>query len=384
MSGRRISMIVAALVVGATLVAGAMAAGQGYKQVGKWGKVGTGNGQFGNGVFGLATSKGGNVYAADTSNNRIQVFTAKGGFVDKFGALGGGNGQFSGPSDVAIAPDGSVFVADYSNNRVQKLSAGGGFQLAIPASQPTAVGVDAEGNLYVAELEGKVTRFDRASNYAPGTSWRGAARGGDLEVSADGSIYVSDTGGLRVARYSSEGKAMGSIRGGLSNPIGIGVDLDCNVWVGNISARRIAKFSPGGKMLATAASPDLVAQDIAVGRGGDVYAFDGSSRAMIRFAEDRSKPATANVPGTITVAGGTAKIAYTLSGVACPTEVGATATLTGAGISGKAAGLKLKAGKNTITMKLSKAASGKATFKIVLKTNGRPTTETKSVTVNAK
>ena len=384
MSGRRISMIVAALVVGATLVAGAMAAGQGYKQVGKWGKVGTGNGQFGNGVFGLATSKGGNVYAADTSNNRIQVFTAKGGFVDKFGALGGGNGQFSGPSDVAIAPDGSVFVADYSNNRVQKLSAGGGFQLAIPASQPTAVGVDAEGNLYVAELEGKVTRFDRASNYAPGTSWKGAARGGDLEVSADGSIYVSDTGGLRVARYSSEGKAMGSIRGGLSNPIGIGVDLDCNVWVGNISARRIAKFSPGGKMLATAASPDLVAQDIAVGRGGDVYAFDGSSRAMIRFAEDRSKPATANVPGTLTVAGGTAKIAYTLSGVACPTEVGATATLTGAGISGKAAGLKLKAGKNTITMKLSKAASGKATFKIVLKTNGRPTTETKSVTVNAK
>jgi sugar lactone lactonase YvrE len=384
MSGRRISMIVAALVVGATLVAGAMAAGQGYKQVGKWGKVGTGNGQFGNGVFGLATSKGGNVYAADTSNNRIQVFTAKGGFVDKFGALGGGNGQFSGPNDVAIAPDGSVFVADYSNNRVQKLSAGGGFQLAIPASQPTAVGVDAEGNLYVAELEGKVTRFDRASNYAPGTSWKGAARGGDLEVSADGSIYVSDTGGLRVARYSSQGKAMGSIRGGLSNPIGIGVDLDCNVWVGNISARRIAKFSPSGKMLATAASPDLVAQDIAVGRGGDVYAFDGSSRAMIRFAEDRSKPATANVPGTLTVAGGTAKIAYTLSGVACPTEVGATATLTGAGISGKAAGLKLKAGKNTITMKLSKAASGKATFKIVLKTNGRPTTETKSVTVNAK
>jgi hypothetical protein len=35
-------------------------------------------------------------------------------------------------------------------------------------------------------------------------------------------------------------------------------------------------------------------------------------------------------------------------------------------------------------MKLSKAASGKATFKIVLKTNGRPTTETRSVTVNVR
>lgn len=385
MSGRRVSMVAVALVVGATLVAGAMAAGAGFKQVGKWGKSGAGNGQFGGNVFGLAASKSGNVYAADTDNNRVQVFSRTGGFVGKFGATGSGNGQFLSAQDVAVAPDDSVFVADYRNDRVQKFSAGGGFQQAIAVSAPTGVGVDAEGNLYVADLSGKVTRHDKASSYAAGTSWKGAGRGGDLEVSADGTIFVADTGALRVARYSSEGKAMGSIRGGLSNPIGIGVDLDCNVWVGNISARRIAKFSPGGKMLTTAASADLIAQDIAVGRGGDVYAFDASSRAIIRFAEDKAKPGTANVPASITVSGGTAKITYTLSGVACPEVVSATATLTGPGISGKAAGLKLKAGaKNTITMKMSKAASGKATFKIVLSTNGRPTTETKSVKVNAK
>jgi hypothetical protein len=65
--------------------------------------------------------------------------------------------------------------------------------------------------------------------------------------------------------------------------------------------------------------------------------------------------------------------------------VGAAATLTGPGIAGKAAGLKLKAGAtNTIVIKLSKARNGKATFKIVLKTNGRPTTETRSVTVVSK
>jgi hypothetical protein len=34
-------------------------------------------------------------------------------------------------------------------------------------------------------------------------------------------------------------------------------------------------------------------------------------------------------------------------------------------------------------MRFSKAGSGKATFKIVLKTNGRPTTETKSVRVSS-
>jgi hypothetical protein len=51
-------------------------------------------------------------------------------------------------------------------------------------------------------------------------------------------------------------------------------------------------------------------------------------------------------------------------------------------IAGTAAGLKLT--KQTITTKLSKASSGKATFKIVLETNGRPTTEPKSVSVTAR
>ena len=175
MSGRRVITVLAALAVGAALVAGATAAGQGFKQVGKWGKVGTGNGQFGNSVFGLATSKGGNVYAADTGNNRIQVFTAKGGFVDKFGTHGGGNGQFANPNDVAVSPDGSVFVADYSNDQVQKLSAGGGFQLddcravsrPVSASTRTATCTSPRGGN---EL---VVRFDKASNFAQGASWGG-------------------------------------------------------------------------------------------------------------------------------------------------------------------------------------------------------------------
>jgi streptogramin lyase len=383
-------MVAVALALGAVIVAGAVAgpqaptAGQGYKEVGRWGRVGTGNGQFRSNVYGLATSRSGNVYAADTDNHRIQVFTPRGGFVGKFGGIGSGNGQFSSPGDVAISPDGSVFVADYSNNRVQKLSSGGAFQLAIASSQPTGVGVDAAGNVYVAQLDGRITRYDKTTNFARSTSWAGPGRAGDLEVSPDDSVYVSDTNGLRVVRYSSEGRVLGAIRGGLSLPIGIGVDHDCNVWVGNISARRIAKFSPRGKMLTTAASADLVAQDTAVGRGGDLYSYDGSNHAIVHFARDRSKPATASIPGSVRVAGRTARIPYTLSGVACPAVVNATATVTGAGIAGRAAGLRLKAGqRNVITMRFSKAASGRATFTIVLRTNGGPTTETRSVAVTA-
>jgi hypothetical protein len=243
--------------------------------------------------------------------------------------------------------------------------------------------VDGDGNLYVLELSGKLTRYDRASDYAAGKSFKAAGKGGDVEVDSEGNIIAADPGALKVTRYDSDGKAKGTMRGGLSSPIGVGVDLDCNVWITQIASRRIAKFSASQKVLTTVDSAGAIPEDVAVGARGDVYLLGQTE--VIRFAEDKAKPGTANVPGSITVSGGTAKISYTLSGVACPAEVGAVATVTGAGISGKAAGLKLKAGaKNTITMRFSKATSGKATFKIVLKTNGRSTTETKSVTVNAR
>ena len=296
--------------------------------------------------------------------------------------------------DVAISPDGSVWVADYRNNRVQQFDSGGGFKQAIAIDRgPTGIGIDSDGNVFVAYSVGGGTgwvgRFDKASDFASAKSWGGIETVGDVEVSPDGSVYVGDNRGLRVIRYDLDGNKRGSISGGLSSPIGIAVDPDCNLWMANIAQRRIEKRTPTGKVLATAVSPDLIAVDIAVGRTGDVYASDNGNRSIVRFAEDKSKPATANIPGRLVVSKGpVVKVPYTLSGVACPEEVSATASLSGKGIAGAAAGLKLKAGKRTvIEIKLSKsalakaAASGSATFKIVLKTNGRPTTETRSVTV---
>jgi sugar lactone lactonase YvrE len=390
MSGRSAAMVAAALVAGVTLVAGATAgsqaqtAGPTYKQVGKWGKSGKGNGQFLSNAYGLATAKNGDVFVADTDNFRIQRFSASGAFKGKISF-----GDVSVP-DVAIDADGNVWgTSDTQREARQFTTDGRALETITTARQVRGIAADAEGNIYVVTDGDNVARLVRyakaGGGYSESKSWGGFQAPHDVEVSPDGTVWVSDNEALNVKRFDANGKALKTIKAGPSAPVGVGIDLDCNVWLGDISQRRIVKYSPSGRLLATAAAPDLQAQDIAVGPKGDVYAYDGSSKAVIRFAEDKSKPGTANIPGSITVSGGTAKIAYTLSGVACPEVVGATATLTGAGISGKAAGLKLKAGaKNTITMKMSKAASGKATFKIVLKTNGRPTTETKSVTVSAK
>ena len=53
----------------------------------------TGDGQF-NGPNGVATDSSGNVYVADTDNNRIQKFDSNGNFITKWGFDGDGDGQF--------------------------------------------------------------------------------------------------------------------------------------------------------------------------------------------------------------------------------------------------------------------------------------------------
>lgn len=143
------------------------------------------------------------------------------------------------------------------------------------------------------------------------------------------------------------------------------------------------KYSPAGKPLATAAAPDLVANEIAVGPTGDLYVA-WQNTGIAHFAEDRSKPAAALVPARLTATKKLVKVSYTLAGVACPAEIAATASLSGTGIAGKTA-VQVAAGKTTvITIPLRKAASGPATFTIVLETNGRPTMQTRAVSLTTR
>ena len=92
---------------------------------------GSGNGQL-NGPIGVAvdTANGSNVLVADSSNNRVEVFSAAGAFIRTIGSgPGSGNGQFSVPYGVAIdtANGSNVLVADRDNNRIEVFSAAGSF-----------------------------------------------------------------------------------------------------------------------------------------------------------------------------------------------------------------------------------------------------------------
>jgi tripartite motif-containing protein 71 len=83
------------------------------------GSAGSGDGQF-NYPQNIAIDANGNLYVADTGNNRIEKFDTNGVYLSQFGSFGSGNGQFNYPVGLAFDLHGHVYVSDVANNRIQK------------------------------------------------------------------------------------------------------------------------------------------------------------------------------------------------------------------------------------------------------------------------
>ena len=84
--------------------------------------------------FGIAEHPDGRIFVSDLSNHEIAVYSKSGVFLDKFGSLGTGQGQFDQPTGLAFGPDGNLFVADFVNDRVQVVTTAGDHVRFIGAS----------------------------------------------------------------------------------------------------------------------------------------------------------------------------------------------------------------------------------------------------------
>jgi uncharacterized protein (TIGR03437 family) len=252
--------------------------------------------------WGVAVDSAGNLYIADTYNNRIRKVT-NGVITTVAGnaacCFSGDNGpatsaQLYGSHGVAAGPDGSVYIADSSNNRIRKVSnsvittvAGtgtAGFSgdngpaISAQLTDPEGVAVDSAGNLYIADTG--YSRVRKVTNGVITTVAGGGATLGDngpatsaqlyspkgVAVDSAGNLYIADTYNQRVRKVSngvittvagtgthspSSGDNNPATSASLFSPTGVAVDSAGNVYVADRDNNRIRVLTPAAVTVRT-------------------------------------------------------------------------------------------------------------------------------------
>jgi tripartite motif-containing protein 71 len=116
------------------------------------------------GPEGVAVAPDGRVLATNTRTGSLAVFR-DGRLERTIGGYGVGEGEFSHPHDVDIAPDGTIHVVDSGNNRVQVFDAAlkprPGFGAALKLNRPTYLALDGERIWLADEYNHRILLLDR-------------------------------------------------------------------------------------------------------------------------------------------------------------------------------------------------------------------------------
>jgi RHS repeat-associated protein len=228
-----------------------------------FGTKGSGNGQLDN-PSGIATDSTGNVWVADTANNRVEKFSAAGAFIATYGTLGSGNLQFKGPTGIAIDSAGTVWVADTGNDRIEALTGAGAYAGAVSIGAgfaPQAIATlksGTEQTLFASTgLSPVILKFKGSSpaTMVP-TGVIGSAGTGNGQFTSVGGLavdeaasklYATDTGGHRVEVFSTAGVyesqfgTSGTGEGHFSAPQGLAVQSG-NVFVADKTNANVQKI----------------------------------------------------------------------------------------------------------------------------------------------
>lgn len=193
---------------------------------------------------GLAFDSLGNLYIADTGNQRIRIYTPN-GYLHTVAGNGkrGYNGDgmrpvssmLNNPTGVTVSPRGELHIADTGNHLVRKIDRQSGFLvnvagdgekgndgdlgLAVNAklNKPSAIVFDKRGNLFIADTGNHQVRWVEPTKNLiftiAGTGRRGFSGEGDrrcidsmlnnpsgLAIDKAGRLYIADTDNQRIRR----------------------------------------------------------------------------------------------------------------------------------------------------------------------------------------
>lgn len=280
---------------------------------------------------GVSMDAAGNTYIADRDNNRIRRVGTDGTIttVAGTGAVGNtGDGgpaidaQLSGPESVTVDASGNLYIADTGNQRVRMVTPNGNIAAAtnLGLLSPVYAIPDGSGNLYIADAgAGKI--LTAGSNGVPATLVAGLSSPRGLALDSQGNLYYTEAGAARVSERSPAGTVTSIGAGSWNIPRGVAVDSSGNVYVADTGLQQVLEVSPGGTATviagtgtagfsgdgAAAASAQLgFPWDVAVNSSGVVAVADLANNRVRDLTPPAllatsGPPASAPVPSNVTI-----------------------------------------------------------------------------------
>jgi gliding motility-associated-like protein len=199
---------------------------------------GTGHNTTLNQPYGVVVDKQDNVYVSDAVSGRIKKIDPT-GFLTNFAGSTTGfadgaalTAQFDIPTGMSIDAEGDIFVADTYNERIREITpagmvttvAGNGTQAETAIvynelDQPNNVLIDAYGNMYIADTQMQLITKASYGNYSTITITAGSGITGNMD------------GNFADAEFNT--------------PIGMAMDHAGNLYVCDVNNNKIRKIAPG-------------------------------------------------------------------------------------------------------------------------------------------
>jgi sugar lactone lactonase YvrE len=232
--------------------------------------------------FGVAVDGLGQLYIADTDNDRIRKVNSNGIIATVAGGGSGGDGgaatnaSLDYPEGVAVDASGNLYIADTDNQRIRKVgtngiittvagngssgySGDGGAATNASLDYPEGVAVDASGNLYIADSDNNRIR----------------------KVDTNG--IISTVAGDGEEGYSGDGGA--ATNASLQLPVDVAVDVFNNLYIADYDNQRIREVDTNGVITTVA------------GNGTNGYSGDGgaATNANLYYPEGVATDSTGNL-----------------------------------------------------------------------------------------
>ena len=325
----------------------------------------------------MASDSAGRIYFADTYNNRIRMFDPASGLVTTVAGHGiaGYGDEFSGdggpadsahiynPNAVTLDNSGNMYIADTYNQRIRKVdpagtiitiagksmagfSGDGGIADSAELNYPNNVAVDNKGNVYIGDGGNyRIRKVDATGNITTvaGTGVLGYSGDGgpaasavlgatnDLFADKSGNIYIADAYNNRIRQidtfgiirtvagngvnaFSGDGGAATSAS--LSQPTGIRIDDAGNMYIADFGNSRVRKVDAAGIITTVAGNGSIGFSgdggtalsatfnkpgQLAIGHNGDVYIADYFNFRIRKMTGTLSVPSIAATEFAINV-----------------------------------------------------------------------------------